>query len=161
MAMDMFIEIDGIKGECVLDKSTDAIDVLAWSWGLNQSGTMHTGTGGGGGRVDVQDISYTQWLEKSAPRLMQACSKGEELKEARLIMRKAGGKEPIDYLVITMKPVLISSVSTGGSGGEDRLTMNVTLNFAEVKVSYQQQKSDGSKEGGPIDYQWDIAKNKE
>ena len=28
---------------------------------------------------------------------------------------------------------MITSVSTGGSGGEDRLTENVTLNFAKVE----------------------------
>ena len=43
-----------------------------------------------------------------------------------------------------MKDVLISSVSTGGSGGEDRLTENVSLNFAEVGVRYIEQKPDGS-----------------
>ena len=42
-----------------------------------------------------------------------------------------------------MTEVLVTSVSTGGSGGEDRLTENVTFNFAEVKVDYTEQKMDG------------------
>ncbi len=32
-----------------------------------------------------------------------------------------------------MKEVIVTSLSTGGSGGEDRLTENVTLNFAKVQ----------------------------
>ena len=38
---------------------------------------------------------------------------------------------------------MITSYSTGGSGGEDRLTENVTLNFAKVKVEYTEQTATG------------------
>ncbi len=48
---------------------------------------------------------------------------------------------------------------TGGSGGEDRLTENVTLNFAKVKVEYTDQSKDG-KGGSPQKMGWDIATNK-
>jgi type VI secretion system secreted protein Hcp len=54
---------------------------------------------------------------------------------------------------------LITSVSTGGSGGEDRLTESVTLNFAKFKVAYQKQKKDGSKDGGEKIAIWNILKN--
>ena len=40
-----------------------------------------------------------------------------------------------------MTNVMVTSIGTGGSGGEDRLTENVTLNFAEVKVEYKPQNS--------------------
>jgi len=58
-------------------------------------------------------------------------------------------------LEITMKEVLVTSISTGGSGGEDRLTENISLNFAEVKVEYF--TPDG-KSGGV--FEWNIAENK-
>jgi hypothetical protein len=64
-------------------------------------------------------------------------------------VRKAGEGQQ-RYIQITMKEVLVSSISTGGSGGEDRLTENVTLNFAEVKFSThrrQQGRSHGSRQG--------------
>jgi type VI secretion system secreted protein Hcp len=54
--------------------------------------------------------------------------------------------------------VLITSVSTGGSGGEDKLTENVSLNFAECYVSYSKQKPDGSGEAAK-EFNWDIAAN--
>jgi type VI secretion system secreted protein Hcp len=73
-------------------------------------------------------------------------------------VRKAGGT-PLEYLKVIMSEVMVTSVSTGGSGGEDRLTENVTLNFARVKVQYQPQKPDGSKDGGTKDMNWDIAAN--
>jgi type VI secretion system secreted protein Hcp len=161
MAVDMFLKLDGVKGEAQDDKHKQEIDVLAWSWGMSQSGTMHTGGGGGGGKVSVQDISVTKWLDKSSPVLMQYCSSGKQFQQGVLTVRKAGGKEPLEYLIITVKDIIVTSVSTGGSGGEDRLTENVSLNFAEVKVEYQAQKPDGSADGGKIPWSMDIAANKQ
>ena len=159
MAVDMFIKIDDVKGESQDKKHADEIDVLAWSWGMSQSGTMHTGGGGGGGKVNVQDLSFTKYIDKASPNLMEYCSNGAQYEEAKLTVRKAGGKDPLEYIIITMTDVIITSVSVGGSGGEDRLTENVSLNFGGVKVDYQPQKKDGSKDGGVLKYGWDIAAN--
>jgi len=158
MAVDQFIKIGDIKGESQDKTHGGEIDVLAWSWGMSQTGDMHGGGGGGAGKVSVQDVSLTKYVDKSSPVLMQACSDGSQYKEAALVVRKAG-KTPLEYLVITMNDVIVTSVSTGGSGGEDRLTENVTLNFRTVKVDYQEQKADGSKQGGPVKYGWDIKGN--
>jgi type VI secretion system secreted protein Hcp len=159
MAVDMFIKIDDVKGEAQDKKHEGEIDVLAWSWGMSQSGTMHAGGGGGGGKVSVQDLSFTKWIDKSSSVLMEYCSTGKQFQEALLTIRKAGGKEPLEYLIITMKDIIVTSVSTGGSGGEDRLTENVSLNFASFKTEYQPQKPDGTADGGKVEFEWDIAAN--
>ena len=127
---------------------------------MSQSGSTHMGGGGGAGKVNVQDMAFTKFIDKSSPNLLRFCCNGKHYPEAILTVRKAGEK-PLEYVIVKMTDVLISSVQTGGSGGEDRLMENVTLNFAKVKVSYQPQKRDGSKDGGPIDMGWDIAANTE
>lgn len=157
MAVDMFLKLADIKGESVDHKHKDEVDVLAWSWGMTQSGTTHMGTGGGAGKVNVQDISFTKYVDKASPNLMKFCCSGKHLKEAILTVRKAGDK-PLEYMKITMEDALVSSVSTGGSGGEDRLTENVTLNFGKVKVEYTPQKADGSGDAA-IEMTWNIATN--
>ena len=159
MAVDMFLKLEGCKGESQDKVHKDEIDVLAWSWGMSQSGTMHTGGGGGAGKVNVQDLSVTKWVDKSSPVLMQYCSIGKQFTEALLTVRKAGGDDPLEYILITMKDVIVTSVSTGGSGGEDRLTENCSLNFSQYKVEYQPQKPDGSADGGKIPWEFDIAAN--
>ena len=159
MAVDMFIKIGDIKGESVDSDHKDEIDVLAWSWGMAQSGTMHMGGGGGAGKVNVQDLSVTKYIDKSTPMLMLKCCQGEHIAKAKLVCRKAGGKA-LEYVTIEMEDVLISSIQTGGSGGEERMTENVVLNFAKVKTDYQPQKKDGSKDGGAISMGWDIEANK-
>lgn len=157
MAVDMFIKLDGIKGEAQDAKHKDEIDVLAWSWGLSQSGTMHMGGGGGGGKVNVQDLSFTKYIDKSTPILMQFCSDGTQFAKAVLTVRKAG-KTPLEYVVMTMENVIVTAISTGGSGGEDRLTENVVLNFGIVNYDYTPQKADGSGDAA-IHYGWNIAAN--
>ena len=125
---------------------------------MSQSGSMHSGGGGGSGKVNVQDLSFTKYVDKSSPNLLLHCCNGKHIPECTLIVRKAG-ENPVEYIKIVMTDCMISSVSTGGSGGEDALTENCVLDFAKVKVSYQEQGKDGKAKGGAVEMGWDIEKN--
>ena len=155
MAMDMFIELGAkIKGETKdkVFKDKGACDVLAWSWGMSNSGSFHAGGGGGAGKANFQDISVTKYVDKATPALMIAVAKGSHVDECKLTCRKAGEGQQ-KYIEITMKKCLITSVSTGGSGGEDRLTENVSINFAEVTFEYFMQNDKGvTASGGKLAY---------
>jgi len=158
-AVDMFLDIEGeIQGESQDAVHKDEIDVLAWSWGMSQSGSFHVGGGGGAGKANFQDISVTKYIDKSSPTLMLYASNGDHFTKAELVVRKVTEKSGIEFEKITMLDVLVTSVSTGGSGGEDRLTENVTFNFREVKVEYKQPLPDGSIGPGGV-FQWNIAEN--
>lgn len=157
MAVDMFLLLDGIKGESEDATHTGENDVLAWSWGMSQSGTMHVGGGGGAGKAAFQDLSVTKWVDSGSVTLMQCCAKGTHIATGQLIVRKAGDT-PLEYIKLELKEILVSSVSTGGSGGEDRLTENVSLNFREWKMTYTPQTDTGAA-GTAIEFGFNIAKN--
>ncbi|WP_338485498.1 type VI secretion system tube protein Hcp [Pseudomonas trivialis] len=159
MAVDIFIKIGDIKGESMDKAHKDEIDVLNWSWGMAQSGNMHVGGGGGAGKVNIQDLSLTKYVDKASPNLMMHCASGKHIDKVKLTVRKVGGESQVEYMVINLEEVLVTSLSTGGSGSDDRLTENVTLNFAQVLVDYQPQKADGTKDGGPIKFGWNIRSN--
>ena len=160
MAVDMFMEMgDKIKGETQDKefKGKGGIDVLSWSWGMSQSGTTHMGSGGGAGKATFQDLSFTKYVDKSTTAIMIALAKGSHTPQCKLTCRKAGEGQQ-KYIEITMKEVIITSVSTGGSGGEDRLTENVTLNFGQVSFEYFLQDDKGNtSSGGKL--AWNIAEN--
>jgi type VI secretion system secreted protein Hcp len=158
MAVDMFLKINGVTGASVVKGREAELQLLAWSWGMSQTGTTHIGTGGGAGKVNVQDLSFTHHVDNSSPILMQACCTGKHFDDAILTMRKAGG-EALDYYTLKMKDVIITSVSGGSSAGEDQQTENITLNFASFEVSYQPQDNKGAKKGGAVEIKYDIAKN--
>ena len=159
MAVDMFLKLEPLKGEAQDDAHKDEIDILAWSWGMSQSGTTHMGSGGGAGKVNVQDISLTKYVDNSSTDLMKFCTNGDHIEEGTLVVRKAGG-EALEYIILVMKDIIVSSVSTGGSGGEDRLTENVSLNFGAYEIKYTPQTKDGAA-GTATEWKWDIAANKE
>ena len=161
MAVDMFLKIDGIDGESSDHAHEGEIDVLAWSWGISQSGTMHIARGGGAGKANISDIMVTKYTDSATANLMLACCSGKQYATAELVCRKAGGDEQVEYIKVEMENVIITSVSTGGSSGEDRQTESVSLNFAQFKVTYTPQDNDGSPlpEIGPVG--WNIQKNEE
>ena len=156
MAVDMFLKLDGIKGESADHKHKDEIHIESFSWGMSQTGAHGTGGGGGAGKVAVHDISITKFVDKSSPSLMLHCCNGKHIKDGLITVRKAGEK-PLEYLKIKLEDILVSGVQHAGHGS-DLLTENLTINFAKFKVEYQEQKPDGSgSPGGEMG--WDIKKN--
>ncbi|MEL7471361.1 MAG: type VI secretion system tube protein Hcp [Pseudomonadota bacterium] len=157
MAVDMFLKMDGIAGESEDNDHKGENDVLSWSWGMSQSGTMHIGGGGGAGKASFQDLVVTKWVDKGSVSLMQKCSKGTHIPKARLIVRKAGDK-PLECIRFDIDDILVSSVSTGGSGGDEKLTESVSLNFREWKMTYTPQSDTGAN-APAVDFAFNIAKN--
>jgi type VI secretion system secreted protein Hcp len=158
MAVDMFLKIDGVKGESVDHKHADSIDVLSFSWGMDQSGTAHSGPGAGSGKVKVKDIAVHKHIDTSTPVLLAACCSGKHFPHALLTVRKAGEK-PVEYLKLKLTDVIITHQSTDASANsDDRLSEHVVLNFAKYEIIYTPQKADGSA-GAAVESGWDIAKN--
>ena len=147
-AVDMFLKIPGIDGESTDEKHKSEIDVLAWSWG---------GSAGPGKSVCVQDLSLTKWVDAATPGLIMNNVMGQVVPTATLVVRK-GGEAQLEYLTLTLKNVTVSSYSTGGSGGEDRLTENVTLHFEKLEGKYQRQDPKGGAMGPPLE--WEVSDGK-
>ena len=158
MSTDAFLKLGDLKGESIVDGHEEEIQVLSWNWGMSQAGTTHKGTGGGAGKVDVQDMTISKTADTSSPNLAMACCNGKHFEEATLTVRKAG-ESPLDFLTITMKDVIITSVQEGGAMGAEEVDETVALNFAEFKYSYQPQDNKGAKAGGAVEIEYNIAKN--
>jgi type VI secretion system secreted protein Hcp len=157
MAVDAFLKLGDIKGESPVKGFEHYIQLLAWSWGMSQSGTAHDGSGAGAGKANFQDISATKYIDTSTPLLIKAVAMGDHFETGKLVFRKAGGASTVEYITIDLTEVMITSVSVGGSGGEDRFTENISLNFAKFEFIYQEQEKTGAKKGGPIKFKYDIA----
>lgn len=145
MAVDMFLKLDGVSGEAHDSHGhQDEIEVLAWSWGIQQPGSTHQGRGGGAAKMSVQDLSITKYADKASSVLVKYAANGKHIASGQLTIRKAGGDAPVEYYKIALTDILVTSVSIGGSEGMDRLTENITLNFAGFEVAYTMQNQDGT-----------------
>jgi len=158
MASDIFAKIGDIKGESPDDKHKGEIEILSWSWGVSQTGSMGHGSGGGSGKANFNDLHITHYIDKASPVLMAACATGEHIKEATITARKAG-KGQQEYLIIKMNDILITSVSPSGSGGEIGME-GVALQASKIDIEYKPQKADGSLDAG-IHFKYDMKLNKE
>src|ERR1044072_8647196 len=146
MALDIFAKLGDIKGESLDDKHKDEIEVLSYSWGVSNAGSMGYGTGGGEGKATFHDLSFIHKIDKASPVLMQACATGVHLKEATITHRKAG-KGQQEFLVIKMNDVIVTAIMDADSS-EGGSAETVSLAFAKIDVAYRPQKADGSLDAG-------------
>jgi type VI secretion system secreted protein Hcp len=159
MASNIFAKIGDIKGESLDSKHKDEVEVLSWSWGVTNAGTIRAGGGGGQGKASFNDFNFTHYIDKASPILLRACATGQHIKEATITVRKAG-KGQQEFLIIKMNDVIITSVASSGAGDEPASAENVALQFAKVDLEYKPQKRDGSLDVG-LHFKYDIKRNKE
>src|SRR5436190_13948266 len=125
VAIDIFAKLGDIKGESLDDKHKDEIEVLSYSWGVANAGSMGYGSGGGEGKASFHDLSFTHKIDKASPVLMQACATGVHLKEATITHRKAG-KGQQEFLVIKMNDVIVTAImdaESRDSGGAETVSL--------------------------------------
>lgn len=162
-ATDYFLKIDGIEGESQDSKHKNEIELLSFNFGAQNGGTFAVGSGGGAGKVRMEDIHFVSHANKASPKLFLACCNGQHIKSAILTLRKAG-KDQQEYLKITFSDLLVASFnSNGGDGvgsGENVIPKDTfSLNFAKIEFEYKEQKPDGTL-GGSVKVNWDLKQNK-
>src|SRR5262245_35434298 len=97
MAGDMFLKLEGIKGESKDHKHVDSIHIESFTWGMTQPSNNATGGGAGSGKVSIKDIAITKFVDKSSPSLLLCCANGKHIAKGLITFRKAGAK-PLEYL---------------------------------------------------------------
>ena len=147
-AVDMFLKIEGVKGESQDQAHKDEIDVLAWSWQLSKTSAA---------APIIRPISVVKYTDSASPALISNLLMGTTAPTATLTVRTVGSI-PFEYVVIDLKDVVVTSVSNGGSGTEDRLTEQVYLGFSQVCITYTPQLADGSA-GASETTCWDVNTN--
>lgn len=158
MAIDAFLKLDKINGESRDKTHEKEIDVLSWSWNMSNTGSAHYGGGAGTGKVQISDVTIVKRVDSASPELIHHCATGEHIASGKLTLRKAAGRNALEYLTIEMKEILVSGVQEGGDNGADVSMETVTLNFGEFKIVYTPQDDTGGA-GTPVDFAYDIQSN--
>jgi type VI secretion system secreted protein Hcp len=144
-AADIFIRIDGIKGESVDAKHKGEIDVLSWSWGAAQSSVSTArASGAATGKASTNALLITKVIDVSSPVLIQTILQGKRIPSVVLTVRRSGGRDSGDFIKIQLKDVLVSSIVLGSSAGNTQPTEEVYFQFASAQYSYSPQKADGT-----------------
>jgi len=161
MAIDVYLQIDGIKGESSDDRHKGWIECKSVSWGVEQTRSATSSTGGGhtAERCEHRDIVITKLADLASPILLQTCAAGRTIPKARLeFMRADAQGERIKYFEIELDNVLIGAVAPSVDEG-DILMEQVGFKFSKVRWKYTQQRIAGGA-GGNTSGGWDLAANK-
>ncbi|MFZ6747639.1 Hcp family type VI secretion system effector [Undibacterium sp. Ren11W] len=161
MAIDVYLQIDGIKGESTDSTHKDWIECNSVSWEVLQPKSATSSNGGGhtAERCEHKDIVLHKLCDLATPLLLQNSSSGKTIPKAKFeFMRANADGARIKYFEIELKNVLIGGVSPSVVAG-NILNEEVRLKFSEVKWKYIQQKIDGGA-GGNTAGGWSLSENK-
>ena len=130
-----------IKGEARSTGHADDIVVAGWHWGLASAAAL--GTTAATSRRSYTALTVVKAIDSATTPLMSALATNDEVKEAKLTMRRAGGEQE-DFFLITLKSARITSLHHEvDSAGNTQETIGIT--FTEVEVEYRNQRDSGQR----------------
>ena len=140
-----YLQLTDIPGESAARGHETWIDVLSFSWGVTSASSGGAG-GGSVGKASFNDLSWTQTVDSSTPKLFIALATGRDIANAELDVAKVGGAGESEKVFFKMQfeHTRATRLQVSGGGG-DALFDQAAIGSGEVvTLSYRAQKADGS-----------------
>lgn len=153
--MAIYMKFDGVDGEFQDKDHKNWSVVESISQGHQKAGGGKTGASRRGGDVQFSDISVMKELDKSSPKLAEACAKGKVFSKVEIHNTASytdAGR--VTYLAYELKNVQISSYQMSAAG-ESRPIESLSLNFEEIKLTYTENDNAGKKKGN-VEFEWKV-----
>ncbi len=144
MPFDGFLKIDGIKGESKDKTHKDEIDVTSFSYGVIQSTSVATGGGLSAGKATLQAFTFNQTYHKGSIPLFTAACTGKHIPSVVFTARKSAGDNQLEYLTVTFKDCLVTTVQCSGATDNEIPNETVEVTYSEVKFKYKEQNEKGA-----------------
>lgn len=128
-----------IKGEGTTEGHVGDIAVHTWAWGVTANTAI--GSTQSTARRSYRNLVLTKGVDSASTSLLSALVSNDEVKEATLTMRKAGG-EALDYfrMVLSNARIVNVDIDMAPSG----VTVeHVTIAFTKVEIEYKRQQDAG------------------
>ena len=159
MASNIYLKIEGIKGESSVEKYKEQIEVMNFSYSCFQpvsearSGTIHTS-----GRANHGTVNFSKYADASTADICAAMWAGKSIKQAVFSAVTNDGDAVIEYMKITLDNIVFCNFSIHG-GGNSVASEEISLSFSKIKIEYNQQKEEGGNKGAHSAV-WDLATEK-
>jgi len=143
---DIFLKVDGCKGNSSDAAHAGEIDVLSWSWGMQGNLDAHEGKSG---RSTVHEFECQKRVDTASTGLMSALRNNTPVPKAVLTVREAGGTNPNEYLKVTMEKARITSfrAETRQTADGPATVETVRFGFQKIRFEYKDQASTGGSKG--------------
>ncbi|MCV2363366.1 type VI secretion system tube protein Hcp [Paucibacter sp. DJ1R-11] len=156
MSIDFFLKFDGVDGESTHIDHPGEIELLNWSWGVKSANGGAPGVATGPGKTSPGDFVFSHMYDKASPLLAKHCASGKFCKVLKLSARKSGDGQK-DFLLITMKDVLLTSVSPAAHAGGEILE-EVHCTYRDIEFSYKPADKSGGL-GAAVMFGWNVTTN--
>jgi type VI secretion system secreted protein Hcp len=128
-----------IKGEVTTENHVGDIEVRSWRWGVNA--TTAIGSTEATGRRQYKHLTVVKGLDTASTGLLSALVRNDEVKEAKLTMRKGGG-EALEYYVMTLGKARVVGVDVDVDDA-GKPTEQVAFAFTKIGIEYIGQSGGG------------------
>lgn len=148
-AIDVFLSVQTkragkLKGESSAIDHKEEIVVHGWTWGLAASSAL--GSSQATGRRSYKNLVVTKRIDSASTSLMSVLATNDEVKEAKLSMRKAGEGQR-DYFTIKLSNARVNSLDIECDENGDAVE-RISFTFTKVQVDYELQQASGQRGGG-------------
>jgi type VI secretion system secreted protein Hcp len=160
--MALYIKIDGIDGE--------SSDSNHSKWIIADSASLPIFRSIPGGAVDQQrtkgettlgDITFVRQLDKSSPKLMEACALGKFNKAVTVEFTSTMGGKTETYLKWALENVIFTGYSVhGNSSGEPLPSEQVSVNFTKITYTYTEYDPKTGSKKGNVESKYELGANK-
>jgi type VI secretion system secreted protein Hcp len=132
-----------IKGEGNTQGHVDDIEVRGWSWGAQAGSAI--GATAATARRSYKQLVVLKALDSASTGLLKALATNDEVVEATLGMRKAGG-EALDYYRMTLAGARVVSIDVDVDA-RGLPVERVVFAFTKIDIEYKRQQATGASGG--------------
>lgn len=144
---DIFLQIHEIEGEALEEGHEGQIELIEWTWKLDNPASYNMNSSEASSKVDVQSIIVTKICDKATINLTRYCALGKYIPSATITCCKNSGGGRIDYLIIKLDHVLVRGVDWQGFVSDEIIKEVVTLSFGQFRIEYKMQYQSGAAPG--------------
>jgi len=158
---DFVLKLGSIEGDVQFEGYEKQIDILSWSWGVQNNTDPGNPSGGGGvARPQFSSVQFSKSTDRATAPIFLNMAKQTVFSEAKLTALSSGVESSVTTLEVTLTDLVINSMSAGAS--EDSNTDEVfSLAPAKVKMQFYSQNSTTGESIKGDCFEWDIVSNSE
>jgi type VI secretion system secreted protein Hcp len=158
-----FLELEGVKGEAQDSKFKDQIELQSFHWGVSNSSSYESGTGGNIGAGTIHEVSFSKYMCKASTELMRRCANGKAIAKGKLSLYKLAGENDdakMVYYQTKFEKIVFRSYQVAASGAAQLPMESLSMAFVIMEPQYTPQDNDGGAMPA-IHFKYDVQQAKE
>jgi type VI secretion system secreted protein Hcp len=152
----LYIKFDGIDGEATQKDHENWSVISDVEWGVSYTAGVGSGGGGGAGRAVLDDLYWSQVMDRSYPKLFDAIVKGRHIHDVSVdFATPIGDGGEFTYFKMTFTEALLTQLNLSGQSNQ-KATFCGNFSYGRINMIYFEMKPDGS-QGKYTEAEYDIS----